>query len=274
MPALEAALLGTTVRLRGVGAARVLAEMRRLEALLTRFRASPLTHLNRTGVLEHPPAELTAALRHALRIARATRGLVTPTVLGALQQVGYGEPSPARPLARGVPDARRVRVSAGCIRLAPEVGLDLGGTAKTWIASRASARFRGDFVLDAGGDVLLSQRAPVSVSVAHPFGDPPLALDLPAGRWGVATSSVLTRVFPGGTHLIDPRTGRPLRSRLVQVTVAARQLTVAEVLTKLAFLDEAELGRLARRAVVLAYERSGRALLWGPGGFGPLREAA
>ena len=57
---------GRTRRPRG---ARVM----RLEALLTRFRPSPLTHLNDRGVLDDPPAELVAALRHALRSGRCHR---------------------------------------------------------------------------------------------------------------------------------------------------------------------------------------------------------
>ena len=85
-------------------------------------------------------------------------------------------------------------------------------------------------------------------------------LECPPGVWGVATSNTLERAWPGGHHLIDPRTGCPLESDLVQVTVIARALTDAEVLTKLAFLDEGRLDTFQNQAQVYASAREGQLL--------------
>jgi thiamine biosynthesis lipoprotein len=273
--------LGTTVSITGIGAKATLAELKRLEGVLTRFAESPLTRLNREGVLEHPPVELVEALKHALWVADWTNGLVTPTVLPALERAGYAQSwtSPKTPSSKpsgssrnagtltlekpAVIDWRNIEVSDQRIRLPEGARIDLGGTGKTWIAERVSWMLEGDFVLDAGGDIVARQSAPFTVQVQHPKGDQPLGLELPAGRWGVATSSTLTRAWDGGHHLIDPRNGRPLQSRFAQVTVVADRATIAEVVTKLAFLDFAAFERFADLVkMVLCFEHDGSCHIW------------
>lgn len=272
-----AAALGTSVSVSGAGAAAVLAEVARLEAILTRFRDSPLTRLNHSGFLQGPPRELVAALWHALDVAAWTDGLVTPTVLPALEAAGYagslldGLPSPAGLAAGPAPDWRGISVGENEIRLPPGVRLDLGGTAKTWIAERAARQARGNLLLDAGGDIVARQDRPFSIAIAHPDGGQELALELPAGQWGIATSSRLKRAWPGGHHLIDPRSGKPLRSPFAQVTVAAPQAMVAEVLAKVAFLDEALLARLVGEATVIAWHEERGWLQWLDGAFREVR---
>jgi FAD:protein FMN transferase len=234
--------LGSDLRLAGRGAERVAAEVRRLEQILTRFRASPLTALNAAGCLADPPSELVAALRWALDVARATAGLVTPLVGPLMVWHGYARPWPHRShRGSGAPPkpgaAEEVVVRDDLILLPPGAALDLGGTAKTWIAERAAAGFDGPFVIDAGGDVWLDRPEGSEVDVAPVGGADAWHLRLPPGRWGVATSSVVARAWPGGHHLMDPRTRRPAATRWAQATVVARSARVAEVVTKLVLLD-------------------------------------
>jgi len=127
-----------------------------------------------------------------------------------------------------------------------------------WRSGRGAC-LDGDGFVNAGGDVQLRQSAPFTVEVERPGGGA-LYLNLPPGEWGVATSSTLRRAWAGGHHLIDPATGRPLVSRFVQVTAVAPRVTRAEVLTKLAFLDEARLDALLGGAQVVAFEEGGRML--------------
>ena len=235
--------LGTDVSIAGDGAERVAAEVARLEAILTRFRPSPLTELNRVGRLADPPPELVEALRWALEVAIATDGLVSPLVGPLMAWHGYGRswpdvasPRPGEPPA--IASAAQVEVRDDLIVLPPDATLDLGGTAKSWIAERAAARFEGPFAIDAGGDVWLDRPEPSEIDVDPVAGAAPWHLRLPPGRWGVATSSVLGRAWPGAHHLVDPRTRRPSTGRWVQATVAARSLRLAEVATKLVLLDE------------------------------------
>ncbi len=256
--------MGSEVNISGRGAEAAWAEILRLEALLTRFRPSPLTRLNAHGFLDDPPPELVGAIEHALEVAEKTAGIVTPTVLGALEHAGYagslGEapPSPRAGEAPPVPDWRGIEVSRRRIRLPEGVRLDLGGTAKTWIAQQAAGKLSGPFVLDAGGDVLLRLDEPTEVALEHPGGEP-LGIELPAGVWGVATSSLLKRAWPGGHHLIDPRSGKPAQSPFVQATAVAEAAVWAEVWSKLALLAPE---RLPPDAWVLAFDARGQAYRW------------
>lgn len=234
--------LGTDVALTGCGAEDVAAEVTRLEAILTRFRPSPLTELNGAGRVADPPKELVEALRWALEVAVATDGLVSPLVGPLLAWHGYARswpdvvaPRPGLPLA--IASAEQVDLREDLVVLPPGATLDLGGTAKSWIVERAAEGFCGPFVIDAGGDVWLDQPEPAEIDVDPVAGGAPWHLRLPAGRWGVATSSVLGRAWPGAHHLIDPRTRRPATGRWVQATVVARSLRLAEVATKLVLLD-------------------------------------
>jgi len=251
--------LGSEIMVQGEGADLAAREIERSEALLTRFRASPLTELNARGVLHRPPGVLVDAVGHALSVARQTGGLVTPAVLPALEAAGYaGKLGERRGPLSAVPDTSSVVCTPELIRLPVGLRLDLGGTAKSWIADQAFAHLIGDGCINAGGDLITRQSAPFAVEISHPFGGAPLYLECPAGTWGVATSSTLRRSWGGGHHLIDPRTARPLESALVQVTVVASRLTEAEVLTKLAFLDTEVLDALQGDAQVYAFDRDGQ----------------
>ena len=256
--------LGTEVRVLGLGGDRVETEMRRLEAQLTRFRASPLTRLNAAGALEDPPAELVDALRHALDVARESDGLLTPLVLPALRWAGYRDswPSPPQPEdgpPPGVRDWRDVSVTTRAIRL-PEGGeIDLGGTGKGWITERCFGLLDGEALLDAGGDLISRSRSPVAIDLAEPRGGEPLQIVLPPGRWGVATSGVLARRWAEGHHLIDPRSGRPAQTRFVQATAVHADLPRAELVAKLALLDPDRAAPLSDAAVLIAFDPDGGA---------------
>ncbi len=239
--------LGTTVNITANDATWAFEEVLRLERLLTRFQDSPLTQLNRDHVLENPPIELVQALGHALEVAARTNGLITPTVSKALEHAGYSRSWSERESFKvsncpvsSVPTWYCIRVSKDRITLPKDTQIDLGGTAKTWIAEWVGAKLEGDFVLDFGGDVFARQSKPFAVNAQTP-NDQPLGIELPAGTWGICTSSTQRRAWQGGHHLIDPRTGTPLESNFIQVTAVSSRATTAEVLSKLAFFGSQQL---------------------------------
>lgn len=253
--------LGTEVALEGEDVDLAAVEILRLEALLTRFAPSPLTRLNAQGVLRSPPPELVAALRHALDVARRTGGLVTPMVLPALRGAGYRDswPAPARP-GSGDPaplaDWRGVHLAKDRIALPAGAEVDLGGTAKSWIAERLADGLGAESLVDAGGDIVVRSSEGTAVDIEDAGGSEPSQLLLPPGRWGVATSSVRRRAWPGGHHLIDPRTARPAHTRFVQATVVHPSLCEAEVLTKLALFDALPAAATAA-SMILAQDADG-----------------
>ena len=249
--------LGTEVVATGDGADEALVEVVRLEGILTRFRPSALTRLNEDGRLEDPPPELVEALRHALAVAARSGGLITPTILPALEHAGYRRswPHVVSPAGDPPPTAswREVVVRDDVAELPAGARLDLGGTAKTWIVERAARRMQGEIVLDAGGDMLVDAVTVTAIDVEPPPGGVARQLLLPPGRWGVATSSVARRAWPGAHHLIDPRTGRSARTRWLQVTAVGSTPTGAEVAAKVALLG----GPSDDDHLLLAYDRDG-----------------
>jgi thiamine biosynthesis lipoprotein len=106
---------------------------------------------------------------------------------------------------------------------------------------------QASFAIDAGGDVVLGGRSasPRLVSVAHPLrAEHALEFELSAGA--VATSGLGTRVWRTETgfahHLIDPGTGRPAWTGVIQATALAGSGVEAEMLAKVALLSGPELG--------------------------------
>jgi len=223
----------------------------RRERVLSRFDPnSALARLNAAGFARPVDPLLWEALGVALAAASASDGLVTPTILPALERAGYR--SSFERLAEDVlgptsgsappPDRRRVQRDAGArsVVLPPGVRLDLGGTAKGWSADLAVAWLAafGPALVEVGGDVAASPREgatwPVAVGDPRGGGEPPELLLLGAG--GVATSGRdFRRWSRGGVeqhHLIDPRTGSPSRSDVLTATVIAPSALEAEVAAK------------------------------------------
>ena len=124
--------------------------------------------------------------------------------------------------------------------------LDVGGIAKGWTAQRAAdglmAQGARSGLVDAGGDVVLwgkeAKQEVWGIGVANPMGSGEDIADLWCeGLTAMATSSIVKRSWqaPGQVavhHIIDPRTGVSAQSDLLQVTVLARDLSVAEQYAK------------------------------------------
>ena len=132
------------------------------------------------------------------------------------------------------------------IKLATGAAIDVGGLAKGWIAQRAANQLVTSGVkhglIDAGGDVVLWGSDPTQgswgVGVGHPLaGDHDIADLWLEGLTAIATSSVVKRRWQRSGelpvhHILDPRTGSPACSDLLQATVIGRDLVAAEQYTK------------------------------------------
>ncbi len=197
-----------------------------------------------------------------IQAARATGGLVDPTLLTQIERAGYqshfegpGLPllaaldhAPARRPGRPAEEAnwRLVRTDRRTSSVTRPAGvrIDAGGIAKGVFADEIAAILAGHdaFVVDCGGDLRLGgRRAPLrEVQVESPFEDAILhTFGLRSG--GVATSGIGRRSWIDGNgnvahHLLDPGTGRPAFTGLVQVTALAPTATEAEMLSKAALL--------------------------------------
>jgi len=230
--------------------------------LLTRFEAtSDLVALNddpREVVPVGPT--LGAVLDWGAEAARLTGGIVDIAMLDArlaaeasgreaVDDAPSGRPS-SEPASR--PGWSLVRL-AGRLAVARPAGLrfDLDGVAKGWIADRALAllwRYPGAIV-DADGDLAIRVAPGDSwdVGIADPTtpGFDLAVLRLRSGDsapscFGLATSGVSVHRWVSargvGHHLIDPRTGSPADTDVVQATVLASTAREAELLAKTAVI--------------------------------------
>lgn len=224
---------------------------------LSRLNASPLEQITVSPLLE-------LALGAALKAARESGGLVDPTLLPELEDAGYAQSlgrrtpaslrdglaaAPPRCVAEGSRRSRwqEIEVRAGRVRRPRGVRFDLGGTAKGLIADLVAARLDGRFsswAIDVGGDLRVGgTRREIFVPAPLP-GMPDIAASRVSGA--VATSGISRRIWMQGDapshHLIDPSTGRPAWTGVLQTTAIAPDGLTAERLAKEAFLRGPEGG--------------------------------
>jgi thiamine biosynthesis lipoprotein len=247
------------------------------EATLSRFRPeSELSALNRTsGQWVYVSPTLFAVIAESRRAAKLTDGLVNPLILPALEAAGYlanFDPERFRPGPIGqaipAPDWRDLWLDpdVSCVFLPGGARLDLGGIGKGWAAQQAAERLAvvGPCLVDAGGD-LAARGSPDSsggwlIEVpGFPDDDrdgQPFLIRLENSA--IATSGTdYRRWIRGGHmlhHLIDPRTGRPADSRVVQSSVVAPDAVLAEAWAKAALIG----GQFAPLPTALVYD-NGRA---------------
>jgi FAD:protein FMN transferase len=230
--------------------------------MLTRFdpaselcllNASPAWHVRVSPVLA-------GFVGVAIDAAHRTDGLVDPTLTDEIERAGYrgdlGEAldlgtslalAPARRPARSHPERRWLDLSVdNCtVTRPPGVKLDSGGIAKGLFADLAAGLLSGSgsYAVDCAGDVAIGGADDLArpVLVDDPFGGGPLH-ELEVRQGGVATSGIGRRswVGPDGRpahHLLDPSTGRPAYTGIVQATALAPSATEAEVLAKSVLLS-------------------------------------
>ena len=274
-------LVGPTESSPQLKALRVHARLQALHRALSRFAPdSELTVLNARDAEDVPVSSvLLGAIEAALFAARLSGGLVDPTILPELERAGYAasrvghEPAdlrealataPARrPAApRASADWQRIHVDGNrmTVRLPAGARLDLGGSAKGMAVDLAARMLASSatFAIDAGGDIRLggTRPAPRVVNIAHPLHDADAhSFQLRAGA--IATSGLRTRTWktPDGYahHLIDPASGEPAWTGVIQATALAATALEAETLAKTALLRGPHAGRtlLARHGGAL-----------------------
>jgi thiamine biosynthesis lipoprotein len=219
-----------------VGLVRALFEER--DARFSRFRpSSELSRVNALPLgLTLVSGEFASMLTLSLDAARATDGLVTPAVGGAIVAAGYDRdfdrlpPDVGAVVPAAVPSWHSISVHGGGLLRTDTVQLDLNGVVKGKTVDDA-LELAGSGWVSAGGDVAALD---------------PVVVGLPGGGsialhdGGLATSSVAKRRWLADAvpqnHLIDPRTGRPTTSPWRDVSVAARSCLVADVAAKAALL--------------------------------------
>ena len=264
--------LGGTVTIygRGLGAAgQVLEaerEIRELHDRLTRFEAdSELSRLNRDERISVPASPVMLRLAEAVSYAgRLSKGLVDATMLDEIERAGYVDSidrsSPDAPAPRDTFSGPRgeqapppgswrsvsVHVAEQTVIRPIGVRIDSGGLGKGLAADIAAEAMRGLelFSVECSGDLRIGGSAAEmrSIEVASPVDDDGPIARILLSEGAVATSGVTRRSWQktdgeAAHHLIDPRTGKPADTGVVQVTAIAPTALEAEVRTKAALLS-------------------------------------
>jgi thiamine biosynthesis lipoprotein len=246
---------------------RPLSELSRLNASSGRpFRASP---------------QFFSLLEVGLQLAERSGGLFDPTILRQLEAAGYdrsfesiggvtdvsfdasSDPlslweraRPALSIAEGMKGYRaswrdlRLDRERRSVLLPAGAGLDLGGIGKGRAVDRLASILGSPSLVNGGGDIFASgcphDAQAWLVGVEDPFSPHRDLTVLAVHDRGVATSSRLRRRWQQGDrlmhHLIDPRTGRPSTSVVVQATVIAPTTLLADYHAKVALLLGAKQG--------------------------------
>ncbi len=228
------------------------------ESALSRFRTeSELSRINRaSGETIQVSETFWQVLQIALSAAQASDGLVTPTLLDALNAAGYDRSfeqiAPSSNLGSQKPPpvanwqliecdapARTMRVPHG-------VHLDFGGVAKGWAADQAARRLAeiAPAIVDAGGDIavsgIMANGDAYPIAVLDPFNPAADLTTLFVDQGGIATSGRDYRHWERNGqpqhHIIDPRTGQPAETDILSATVIAPTTHQAEVAAKVALI--------------------------------------
>lgn len=265
---------------------------------MSRFNPdSELSQLNADPRETVPASPLLRALVSAgVWAAEESNGLLDPTLNERLEKIGYGSTmrnaKPASlpdalldsPLARPAQPKRDsqwrsilVDDESGTITRPVGVKIDSGGVGKGLIADACASMLagRGRFCVNASGDLRIggpdALRDPYPVTIEDPFGGEPLAT-IRVGHGAVATSGIGSRLWKTewgfAHHLLDPSTGEPAWTGVVQATAMAPTALEAETRSKQVLLG-------GRRAASLL-ELDGGLILLDDGTvevFGPVAEA-
>ena len=262
--------LGTTVVLRltdssGATRARELAEheLDAIDLACSRFR--PDSELSRVNAGAGRNIEvsllLIEALQVALRAAEHTDGDVDPTLGRVLVLAGYDrdwkliakakvteqrEPAPPAPrvIAHTLHGWHTIELDPErrLMRVPPGIALDLGATAKAWIADRIAEKIHAELecgvLVNLGGDIATAGQPPAGGWRIHVTDDHRSGPDAPGQTvsicsGGLATSSVTTRRWSRNGvemhHIIDPATSAPARGPWRTASVAAGNCTDANI---------------------------------------------
>jgi thiamine biosynthesis lipoprotein len=237
------------------------------EARFSRFRQdSELNRLNRAaGSWFQASPELFEVVQDALDLHHLTGGLFDPSILNALQRAGYDRSmdeikklpglEAVSPVTWERPQFAQTRLDPGrsAIRLPEGVPIDLGGIAKGWTASKAAdllSAYSPACTVNAGGDMAcvgLPQGQPAwQIDLEDPRDEQQVLAVLQIAPGALATTTITRRRWlQGGQsrhHVIDPRSGQPVESSWLSVSVYAPKATHAEAFAKaLLMLGEDEI---------------------------------
>jgi thiamine biosynthesis lipoprotein len=253
------AIMGTDLLIEAVGPdaealeraiAAAVAELERVEDLMTDWRPSELTRLNEAaGRGPHPvPSELARHVARGVQLGELTKGAFDITYAGVGKLWDFKRVPPLVPDAAEVEQALElvgfarieVDLEANTVALPAGMRIGLGGIAKGYGVDRAMAVLMEHGVehglVNAGGDLkALGKKLGESwqIAIKHPRDVERVLALIPVVNSCVVTSGDYARFFEHEGrryhHIIDPRTGYP-STGCMSATVVAPAAAAADAL--------------------------------------------
>jgi thiamine biosynthesis lipoprotein len=240
----------------------VLAEMRRIDALMSTYKAdSEVSRVNAQA--GNGPvaisAELFALLQASIEYSRLSQGAfdITYASVGYLYDYRAHQRPDDAAVAKALPSVDYRQLKLDPARRTVEFGrpgmrIDLGGIAKGHAVDRGigilKARGVSRAMVNAGGDTrVIGDRfgQPWVIGIRHPDRRDEVVLRIPLVDAAFSTSGDYERFFDEGGvryhHILDPKTGRSPHA-LRSVTVIASTATRTDGLTKTVFILGPEAG--------------------------------
>jgi len=255
----ELGVMGTSLEIRVLGQDAdaleraldaAIAEMQRVEDLMTDWRPSELTRLNdAAGQGPHTvPAELAQLIARSVQVGELTGGAFDVTYAGVGKLWDFKQTPPVIPAADEIKralkcvgyDRVRVDLEENTVDLPDGMRIGLGGIAKGYGVDRAMAVLLEHgiehAIVNAGGDLKALGRKrgePWEIAIRHPRDRERVIAVLPVSNTCVVTSGDYERFFEFEGrryhHIIDPRTGQP-STGCMSATVIAPDAAFADAL--------------------------------------------
>jgi FAD:protein FMN transferase len=227
-------------------AARVMAEIERLEDILSLYRSgSALARLNRQSYLAEPPFELLECLSLASAVNNASGGRFDPTVQPLWSLWAQAAARGGRPDSQAIAETKalvgwqNIAFDAAKISLRPGMSVTLNGIGQGYVADRIAALLEGEGLTD-----ILIDTGEFRALGGHPEGGTwPVRLEsgelIRLRQRALATSSPLGTTFDSAGrqgHILDPRSGLPSSATWSSVSISAQSAAVADALSTAACL--------------------------------------
>ncbi|CAH0155554.1 FAD:protein FMN transferase [Microbacterium foliorum] len=231
----------TTDDLESDAKGRVAAEIERFDAEWSRFRTdSAVTRVGREGG-EIASADAGAMLDAYRELAHATAGAVNPLVADSLAALGYDASYSlvaSDPIAAPREWSQRLRWTPQAVTADEPTLLDVGALGKGRLVDLVNgvlADLPGGLVVDAGGDMRVRGSA-VRVGLEHPYDATRAIGVVELKDAALCASAVNRRSWGDGLHhVLDARTGLPVRTWAATWAIAPDAMRADAVATALFF---------------------------------------
>lgn len=210
----------------------------------SRFKpTSYVGQLNDSKRLSSPPPELVRMFRFAKQMYEVSGGAFDMSVGGELHAKGYG----SRKLAAPIHDNmwRETIVSPELLQIPQNVVIDNGGFGKGWLIDSIGDLFRGAgiewFVINGGGDILVSADKPLTFGLEHPLQPDRLigSANIQSGALAGSSNGKRTWRHAGETyhHIVDPRVAfKKVPTQVSGTFVHAPTALLADTMATIVFL--------------------------------------